>query len=612
MWERYMAATSSQRRTFYVELIKPSHYDDDGYVIQWTKSYIPSASLACLYGIVGDAKERKVLGEDVDIVVAACDETNTIVPIRTIIERFKANGNIGLVCLVGVQTNQFPRAVDIARQFRAEGIAVVVGGFHVSGCVSMLPELPSDIREAMDMGISIFAGEGEERRVDELLRAAYEHRLEPLYNFMRDLPGLIGQPTPFLPRENVSRYIRRIGAFDAGRGCPFTCSFCTIINVQGHKSRYRDADDVERLIRASAAHDVVGYFITDDNFARNKNWEAILDRMIHLREKEGISTSCFIQVDTLCHKIPNFIEKAARAGCRRVFIGLENINPQSLKAAGKGHNRITEYRKMLQAWRNVGVITYCGYLLGFPTDTPETIERDIRIIQRELPVDMLEFFILTPLPGSADHRDLHEKGVWMDPDMNKYDVEHVTTGHPKMSAAEWQGIYAKAWDLYYSWDHIETLLKRAVATGRDATPLMNMIAHFYGSFVYEGLHPLQGGSFRLKVRTQRRHGLPLENPLVFYARRGREVLTTYIPMLWFYRRMRRLAERIRRDPAAKSYTDLAITPVADENDEELEMFVVTDAARQAVVKAKARAEISRVAREKARLNALASAATPRR
>ena len=118
-------------------------------------------------------------------------------------------------------------------------------------------------------------------------------------------------------------------------------------------------------------------FVTDDNFARNKNWEPIFDRIIELRENEGMKVTFMIQVDTLCHKIPNFVEKAARAGCKQVFIGLENINPVNLKVAKKRQNRITEYRKMLQAWRNVGIITYCGYILGFPDDTPESIERDI-------------------------------------------------------------------------------------------------------------------------------------------------------------------------------------------------------------------------------------------
>ena len=113
-----------------------------------------------------------------------------------------------------------------------------------------------------------------------------------------------------------------------------------------------------------------------------------------------------IQVDTLCHKIPNFIEKATKAGVRRVFIGLENINPDNLIAAKKRQNKITEYREMLQMWRNHGAITYAGYILGFPADTKESILRDIEIIKRELPVDILEFFFLTPLPGSEDHKML--------------------------------------------------------------------------------------------------------------------------------------------------------------------------------------------------------------
>ena len=111
------------------------------------------------------------------------------------------------------------------------------------------------------------------------------------------------------------------------------------------------------------------FFITDDNFARNKDWEPILDRLIHLREVEKFNISFIIQVDTLCHKLPNFIEKCARAGVKRVFIGLENINPDNLLGAKKRQNKITEYRKMLLAWKNAGVITYAGYILGFPNDT---------------------------------------------------------------------------------------------------------------------------------------------------------------------------------------------------------------------------------------------------
>ena len=215
---------------------------------------------------------------------------------------------------------------------------------------------------------------------------------------------------PFLPKAYVEHTLGLTTSFDAGRGCPYQCSFCTIINVQGRKSRYRTADDVERLVRMNWAQGIHKFFITDDNFARNKEWEAIFDRLIKLREVDKIPLGLMIQVDTLCHKIANFVEKAKRAGVTRVFIGLENINPDNLAAAKKKQNKITEYRKMLLAWKAQGIITLAGYILGFPADTPESIRRDIAIIQRELPLDIIEFFCLTPLPGSEDHQALWRSG----------------------------------------------------------------------------------------------------------------------------------------------------------------------------------------------------------
>ena len=106
---------------------------------------------------------------------------------------------------------------------------------------------------------------------------------------------------------------------------------------------------------------------------------------------QGLKVTFLIQVDTLAHKINGFIEKAARAGCRYAFIGLESINPENLVQMKKNQNRITEYRKMFQAWKQAGMITYAGFILGLPGDTPMTVKRDIEIIQKELPVDLLEF-----------------------------------------------------------------------------------------------------------------------------------------------------------------------------------------------------------------------------
>ena len=120
------------------------------------------------------------------------------------------------------------------------------------------------------------------------------------------------------------------------------------LNVQGRKSRYRTPDDLERCIREHYARGIGRFFITDDNFARNRNWEPLTDRLIAMRAAEDLKLAFTIQVDTLCHRIPNFIKKVTRAGVRRVFIGLENINPDNLLTAKKHQNKITEYRAMLQ------------------------------------------------------------------------------------------------------------------------------------------------------------------------------------------------------------------------------------------------------------------------
>jgi hypothetical protein len=572
------------RRRFRLYLIKPSHYDEDGYVIQWLRSAIPSNTLAVLYGLAADCRDRQVLGADVEIEIFALDETNTRIRPERIARTLRDTP--GLVALVGVQSNQFPRAMDLARRLRASGAQVAIGGFHVSGCIAMLPEMPADLRAAQSLGIALFAGEAEGGRLDAVLRDVMIGTLKPLYNFMDDLPGLEGAPLPMLPAARVARTAASLSSFDAGRGCPFQCSFCTIINVQGRKSRYRSPDDIEAIVRANHAAGIVRFFITDDNLARNRNWEAIFDRLIALREQDGLRFTLVIQVDTLCHRIPRFIEKAARAGVRRVFIGLENINPDNLLSAKKKQNRIAEYRAMLLAWKAVGCFTYAGYILGFPADTPESIRRDIGIIQRELPLDLLEFFCLTPLPGSEDHKRKLAAGEAMDADMNRYDLEHVCMDHPTMTRAAWEGIYREAWRLYYTPSHMETVMRRAAATGISPGKMMFLLLWFYGCVTVERIHPLEGGYLRRKVRTDRRPGLPIENALLFYPRYAAEVVWKHLSIARVIVRMARVRRAIKRDPRARDYRDIALTPVAEGELDALEMFNVTDAARAAADKAR--------------------------
>lgn len=579
---------TNDRRKFRLILIKPSHYDNRGYVIQWHRSPIPANSLACVYGLA-DAANRNGAFPEAELDIIAIDETNTRIEPKKIASRIREAGD-GMVMLIGVQSNQFPRALDIAGPLREAGIKVGIGGFHVSGTIAMLKGHDPDVQKALDMGCYLFAGEAEEGRLEGVIRDGITGQLKQIYNFMNDLPAMDGAPPPYLPAETVKKTFASNTSFDAGRGCPYQCSFCTIINVQGRKSRHRTPDDVEAIIRANLDQKIYRFFITDDNFARNTHWEEIFDRLIYLREVQKLPFRCIIQVDTGCHKIPNFIEKASRAGVRRVFIGLENINPANLVGAKKRQNKITEYRTMLLEWKKHGVTNYCGYITGFPTDTKERILSDVKIIMEELPVDVLEFFYLTPLPGSEDHKKQIEAGVWMDPDLNKYDLDHRVSHHPLMSDEDWETAYKQAWDMYYSKTHRLRVMKRNAAYGISPGKTGFLLNFFKGAYTIEEVHPLETGFRRKRYRRDRRPGMKIENPFVFY---GRQILDTPVKTarwawLWIslYPAYRGIKAGMKANKKRYPYMDTALEPVADDGDDADRAMYQNEDARAYIEKAK--------------------------
>ena len=231
---------------------------------------------------------------------------------------------------------------------------------------------------------------------------------------------------------------------------------------------------------------------------------------------------------------------------------------------------------MLQEWRKFGATTYAGYIIGFPGDTRESVLRDIEIIKKELPLDLLEFFYLTPLPGSGDHKILLKDGQWMDPDLNKYDLNHRVSKHPVMSDDEWDEAYRAAWNAYYTPDHMATILRRAAAhrKGRPGNKLF-LMCWFYFMLKFEDIHPLEGGYFRLKFRKDRRPDLPRQNPVGFYLGYGAEIVCKHVqyglalagilPTYW----------RIKKSPARYDYSDTAIAPAGANEAGMLDMFSKT-------------------------------------
>jgi radical SAM superfamily enzyme YgiQ (UPF0313 family) len=502
-----------------VILIKPSKYDDDGYVMRYLRGVLPSNTLAALAGLTEQVKERRLLG-DLEIDVRMMDEHVQKIDPSRLVRRRRSSDRV-VVALCGVQTNQFPRAADLALECRAAGLPVMIGGFHVSGSIAMSPDgMPSECQALIDAGVTLVKGEVDDCWGD-LLRDVLHGKLKTFYDVVEP-PDLTTAYLPVVDQKLMKRFAYPyMGTIDAGRGCPFNCSFCTIINVQGRKMRNRPAALIKDQIRRNREKRIDYYFFTDDNFSRNPNWEAIFDAIIELRRDEGLEIQFMMQIDVPAYRIDGFVDKAAEAGCSQVFIGMETMNPQNLPAIGKRQNRVEDYRDMVDAWHARGIATHVGYIIGFPFDTAESVRRDVLDLRDRVGVDQASFFMLVPIPGSRDHTDMLQRGEWLDEDYNRYDSFHPTMHHPRMDGEEWLATYKRAWSDFYSVEGMKSILGRANSSTYWGL-FKNFMWYKYSALV-ENTHPMICGFFRRKGRKQRRPGMDPEPFWSYYRKRLREL-----------------------------------------------------------------------------------------
>ncbi len=496
-------------RRLVVYLIRPSKYDDEGYVIRYWRGVLPSNTLACLYGLTEEVRERGVLGRDLQWRIELVDETVQRVNVRAILRRHRAPGTKVVVCLVGVQSNQFARASDLALEFRAGGADVLIGGFHVSGSLAMFSENPPEIQRLMDAGVTVVAGEVE-GRWEGILWDALEGTLQPVYNFLGNPPDLSSAPPPRISKRYLRRFVApNFGTLDCGRGCPFSCSFCTVINVQGRTMRFRDVERLTTLFRENYhRHRISYYFFTDDNFCRNRYWENIFDALIRLQTEEGIRIRFMLQVDTQAYRLPNFVAKAKAAGCSQAFIGVESLNEKNLEAANKRQNLVANFRQMIAAYRQAGINTHVAYIIGFPFDCADSVRQDVERLKSELGPEQASFFMLAPLPGSRDHLELVRAGAPLDLDLNRYDSFHATTPHPRMTQEEWTKSYREAWRSFYDLENMKSILQRV--DPKNYWGVFSNFVWYRNAVMVEEGHPMIHGFFRLKGRRERRPGYPIQ------------------------------------------------------------------------------------------------------
>jgi len=528
-----LGAVLSGKKVLNIVIIKASRYDsEDGFVWRSWKAILPSNTQATIYSLIREVQSNWGLGVKTRIITREYDETAQDVNPARIARFCRLVSGRTLVMVVGAQTNEFVRASDIALDFQSRGVQSIIGGFHVSGVLKVFPLDGSPgnhkaheemgLLRLMDKGVSLFAGEAE-GRMQSLLSDFMNGQFRLVYNYLNDPPDLRDDrmPEPVWPIRHHFVFPNS-STVDTCRGCPFKCSYCTIKNVQGRKIRTRGVQVFVDGVRRNWQRGIDAYFFTSDNAARDPLWRERFEAQVTMREEEGIETGFMVQVDTQCHKIPDFLRMAGAAGCNAAFIGLETVNPRNLEEVDKGQNHVDQYQALNDAMREEGIAVQYGYMIGLPHDTFESIVCDVQTLI-ELGPDLVTFFIATPLPGADDHQALFRAEVAMDSDLNAYDCfSGVVMDHPLMSREELLRAYQYAWQEFYSVENMVRILRNN-AREHYWRRFWSLTWYKYALDVAKR-HPMITGFVRLRSRHSRRGAFPQLNWLQFQIYNLRENL----------------------------------------------------------------------------------------
>ncbi len=360
--------------------------------------------------------------------------------------------NSDLVCISTI-TSTALRAYKIGERLKSKGIPVVMGGAHPS----FLPD------EALEYSDFVIRGEGDYslpelidyiekgipsiRSIDGL---SYKDKdgstvHNPPRQLLKDLDSLPEPDFSLVHNWKPSN----IHPVSTSRGCPFNCSFCSVIQMFGRKYRFKSVEVTLRELKSVASVSKTNKFIVDDNFAANKTrTKEILKGMI----SEGIKTGWSAQVRTDIAKDPELLRLMADSGCDTTYIGFESINPKTLEAYNKKQST-DDIINCIKAVRGHGIHIHGMFVLGADTDDVDTIKRtaDFAI---NLGIDTVQFMMLTPLPGTPFFTEMKEKERLLHTDWSKYDAHHVVFSPELMPPKTLQIETLKAMGRFYSWKYI--------------------------------------------------------------------------------------------------------------------------------------------------------------
>ncbi len=356
-----------------------------------------------------------------------------------------------------------PRAYELADAYRARGVPVVMGGMHASA----VPE------EALQHVDAVVIGEAE-GQWQKLLADFEAGSMKPIYR-NETLPPASSIPPARRDLVDTRRYVAK-HTLQATRGCPFACSFCAVSTFFGSTLRTRPVEDV---LDEAAALDGEPITLVDDN---------IMGRPDYARELfarwADVGKSFWSQASTTMLKTPELITQAAEAGCKALFVGFESISAAQLEKIGKRFNLIEKYEELVARLHDAGIAVVGSFMFGLDGDEEDVFERTAEFAERA-EIDVGQFSILTPLPGTRLYRELDEAGRIFDRDWSHYNGAHVTFEPIGMTADKLEAGFQWVYERFYSW---RSIVRRV---GRRISPLIWTVNAIYNRRVKRWLSEMR-------------------------------------------------------------------------------------------------------------------------
>ena len=350
-------------------------------------------------------KRKKALAPPLGLAMVAA-LTPPVVEVSLIDENITAVDFHMETDLVGItaMTITAQRAYEIADTFRARGVKVVLGGIHPS----VMPEEASQHADAVVIGEAEGIWPG-------LIEDFKANRLQRVYR-QPERPSLLGLPVPrrdlFTPGAYFARH-----TISTSRGCPYSCSFCSVTSFFGHTYRCRPVEEIIREVEALEDRRFI--FFVDDNIVGNPKFAKELFRALIPYKIKWIA-----QASVTIARDDELLRLAAASGCIYLAIGFESLSPANLAAVGKKINVADEYENVVRKIHSHGIAVHGLFILGLDEDDEGIFQRTVRFSQR-VRLESAQFAWPVPYPGTALYESLDKAGRILTKDWSQYESNVV-------------------------------------------------------------------------------------------------------------------------------------------------------------------------------------------